>query len=190
MLQNYNPANVNLIVNINGKLVHRDQAGVSPFDSSVQNGDAVWEGLRLYKGRMFKLREHLDRLRKSAALLQYRGYSSADELITEVTRTLEANATHLFLVKAGVVETSTTKACPEEITRMTILSLCREHVIPSVVRDISEAEIYQADEVFCNGTMGEIAAVTRIDKTVFGGGQPGPLTTRLSNLYAHITMQD
>jgi len=88
-----------------------------------------------------------------------------------------------------VVETSTTKACPEGITRMTILSLCREHAIPSVVRDISEAEIHQADEVFCTGTMGEIAAVTRIDKTVFGGGQPGPVTTRLSNLYAHSTMQ-
>ncbi len=62
MLQHYNPANANILVNINGKLVHRDEAGVSPFDSSVQNGDAVWEGLRLYKGRIFKLQEHLDRL--------------------------------------------------------------------------------------------------------------------------------
>ena len=56
MLQGYNPANADLIVNINGKLVHRDEAGVSPFDSSVQNGDAVWEGLRLYNGRIFRLR--------------------------------------------------------------------------------------------------------------------------------------
>ena len=63
MKQSYNPANANLVVNINGKLVHRDEAGVSPFDSSVQNGDAVWEGLRLYQGRIFKLTEHLERLK-------------------------------------------------------------------------------------------------------------------------------
>ena len=64
MLQQPNEKNRDLIVNINGKLVHRDQAGVSPFDSAVQGGDAVWEGLRLYDGRIFKLAEHLDRLRR------------------------------------------------------------------------------------------------------------------------------
>jgi branched-chain amino acid aminotransferase len=47
MLQNPNEKNRDLIVNITGRLVHRDQAGVSPFDSTVQGGDAVWEGLRL-----------------------------------------------------------------------------------------------------------------------------------------------
>ena len=63
MLQQFNEKNRDLIVNINGKLVHRDEAGVSPFDSIVQGGDGVWEGLRLYDGRIFKLTEHLDRLR-------------------------------------------------------------------------------------------------------------------------------
>jgi hypothetical protein len=63
MLQTFNEKNRDLIVNINGKLLPRDQAGISPFDSSVQGGDAVWEGLRLYRGIIFKLIEHLDRLR-------------------------------------------------------------------------------------------------------------------------------
>ncbi len=62
MLQPFYEKNRDLLVNINGELIHRDQAGISPFDSSVQNGDAVWEGLRLYNGRIFKLIEHLDRL--------------------------------------------------------------------------------------------------------------------------------
>ena len=88
MLQQFNPANADLIVNINGELVHRDAAGVSPFDSSVQNGDAVWEGLRLYGGRIFKLHEHLDRLRGSAQLLEYQGYPGDEKLIDELTRTL------------------------------------------------------------------------------------------------------
>ena len=62
MLQQSNEKNRDLIVNINGRLVHRDEAGISPFDSAVQGGDAVWEGLRLYSGRIFKLTEHLDRI--------------------------------------------------------------------------------------------------------------------------------
>lgn len=91
MLQTFNEKNRDLIVYINGQLVHRDEAGVSPFDSAVQNGDAVWEGLRLYEGRIFKLQEHLDRLRKSADLLQYRGYPDDDHIVAELKRTLEAN---------------------------------------------------------------------------------------------------
>ena len=48
MLQNFDERNRDLLININGDLKHRDQAGISPFDSAVQGGDAVWEGLRLY----------------------------------------------------------------------------------------------------------------------------------------------
>jgi branched-chain amino acid aminotransferase len=76
---------------INGNFVHRDEAGVSPFDSSVQNGDAIWEGLRLYNGRVFKLQAHLDRLRKSAQLLSYEGYPDDDLIVKHLTRTLELN---------------------------------------------------------------------------------------------------
>ena len=63
MQQQFDERNRDLLIGIDGHQVHRDQAGISPFDSAVQGGDAVWEGLRLYDGRIFKLREHLDRLR-------------------------------------------------------------------------------------------------------------------------------
>ena len=89
--QKLDEKNRDLIVNINGKLVHRDQAGVSPFDSAVQGGDAVWEGLRLYDGRIFKLREHLDRLRGSALALAFAEIPSHEAIIGEIRRTLEAN---------------------------------------------------------------------------------------------------
>ncbi|MFQ5670609.1 MAG: hypothetical protein ACE5HD_08860 [Acidobacteriota bacterium] len=58
MLRKFTQANRNLLVNINGDLLPRDQAGISPFDSSVQGSDAVWEGLRLYRGRIFRLAAH------------------------------------------------------------------------------------------------------------------------------------
>src|ERR1700694_1131381 len=91
MLQKFHEKNRYLIVNINGNLVHRDQAGVSPFDSVVQGGDAVWEGLRLYGGKIFKLQEHLDRLRSSALALAFKIIPSQDELTAQIRRTLVAN---------------------------------------------------------------------------------------------------
>jgi branched-chain amino acid aminotransferase len=91
MLQTYDERNRTLLVNINGSLVHREEAGVSPFDSSVQNGDAVWEGLRVYDGRIFRLREHLARLRKSAEMLAYASIPDDAMIIHEVSRTLAAN---------------------------------------------------------------------------------------------------
>src|SRR5947209_14738186 len=91
MLQKFDERNRDLIVNINGQLVHRDQVGVSPFDSAVQGGDAVWEGLRLYQGKIFKLREHLDRLRSSALALAFGAIPSHEAITEEIRRTLQAN---------------------------------------------------------------------------------------------------
>src|SRR5437762_6553733 len=91
MLQQFNEKNRDLLVNINGQLVHRDEAGVSPFDSVVQGGDAVWEGLRLYNGRIFRLNEHLDRLRSSALALAYAQIPSHEEIRQQISRTLKAN---------------------------------------------------------------------------------------------------
>ncbi len=286
MLQTFNDANRDLIVNINGALVHRDEAGVSPFDSSVQNGDAVWEGLRVYDGRIFKLHEHLARLMSGARALRYAGSPSTDEIIEQIRRTLEANdmrdgvhirltlsrgvkytsgldprintagcslfilaehkppvydktgvrlitaahrrppsdvldqkihscnqltsilakleanaagaddalmldtrgfiaetnATHVFLVSDGAVITPTTAACPEGITRQTVLELCGDD--PRVeVRDVTLAEAYRADEMFCTGTMGEIAPVLEVDGRTIGDGRMGPLTAEIATRF-------
>src|SRR2546423_11880093 len=91
MLQKFDERNRDLIVNINGDLVHHDKAGISPFDSAVQGGDAVWEGLRLYHGRIFKLHEHLDRLDRSARALSIVDLPSREKIIEELKRTLAAN---------------------------------------------------------------------------------------------------
>src|SRR6476659_5633661 len=91
MLQKFDERNRNLFVNIDGELMHRDEAGVSPFDSAVQGGDAVWEGLRLYNGRIFKLHEHLDRLERSARALSFVDVPPREKIIEEIKRTLSAN---------------------------------------------------------------------------------------------------
>jgi branched-chain amino acid aminotransferase len=294
MLQKFNEKNRDLQVNINGRLVHRDQAGISPFDSAVQGGDAVWEGLRVYQGRIFRLREHLDRLRHSALALAFADIPTHEAIIAEIRKTLaanqmtdgvhirltltrgvkvtsgmdprlnqsgptlivlaehkppvygtaglalvtasvrrfppdcmdpkihhcnliqsilakieanvagaddalmldtrgfmaETNATHVFVVENGVVRTSHTSACPEGITRAVVLELCAEHGIPHEIKDISQSEIYRADEVFCSGTMGELAAVTKVDGRTIGDGQVGPRTQRLTALFRELTARE
>jgi branched-chain amino acid aminotransferase len=294
MLQVFDERNKNLIVNINGNLLHRDLAGVSPFDSSVQGGDAVWEGLRLYNGRIFRLIEHLDRLRSSALALAFAEIPAHDAIIEQIRRTLaanqmrdgvhirltltrglkitsgmdprlnqagptlivlaehkppvydkagitlvtssvrrpppdcldpkihhcnliasilakieanaagaddalmldlrgfvaETNATHVFLVEREIVRTSHTLACPEGITRSAVLELCRQHGITAEVGDLSLTEVYRASEVFCTGTMGELAAVTRVDGRTIGEGRPGPVTRRLSALFRELTARE
>ncbi|GAA2569972.1 D-amino acid aminotransferase [Winogradskya consettensis] len=286
-MQSYDERNADIVYWVDGVLRHRDEPGLSPFDSVVQGGDAVWEGLRLYQGSIFGLAEHLDRLRRSATALNFAGIPGDDDIVAAVRETLrangmtdgvhirltltrgvkvtsgmdprlnragptlivlaehkapvydtsglslattsvrrpgpdvldpkihhanllnsilakieatvagaddalmldgrgfvaETNATHLFRVQGGALATPSTAACPEGITRQTVLELAAAAGIPAVVRDISLTEMYTADEVFCTGTMGEIAGVTTIDGRAIGSGRPGPVTARIAELY-------
>jgi branched-chain amino acid aminotransferase len=290
MLQTFDERNRDILVNINGRLVHRDEAAISPFDSVVQGGDAVWEGLRLYRGRIFRLEQHLDRLRHSAQALAFARIPTHDEIVAEIRKTLaanrmfdgvhirltltrgvkltsgmdprlnqsgptliilaehkppvydkrgitlitssvrrstpdcldpkihhnnllpsilakieanvagaddalmldvrgfvaETNATHVFLVKSGVALTSRLVACPEGITRAVVLELCRQNEIPSRETDLTLADVYRSDEMFCTGTLGELAPVVRVDGRTIGAGRPGPVTLRLCELFASL----
>jgi len=294
MLQKFDERNRDLIVNINGQLIHRDKAGISPFDSAVQGGDAIWEGLRLYRGRIFKLQEHLDRLHRSATALSFAEIPPREKIIEEIKRTLaanemqdgvhirltltrgvkitsgmdprlnqsgstliilaehkapvytktgltlitssfrrpspeildckihhanllnsilakieannagaddalmldtrgfvaETNATHLFIVRNGDVATSRVIACPEGITRATIIEICAAEKIRCSETDLSPVDVYGADEIFCTGTMGELAGVIKIDNRIIGDGKVGLMTKRLSELYAQRTANE
>lgn len=295
MRQEFHEANRDLVVNVDGVLTHRDEARVSPFDSAVQGGDAVWEGLRLYDGRIFRLTEHLDRLHASARALAFAEIPSHADIVTEIRRTLEANgmrdgvhirltltrgvkytsgmdprlntagptlivlaehkppvydaaagirlatasvrrpgpdvldprihhanllnsilakieataagaddalmldgrgfvaetnATHVFAVVRGQVVTPRAVACPEGITRAAVLGLCAEHGIACQERDLGLAEVHAAQEVFCTGTMGEIVPVVAVDGRVIGAGGQGPVTGRLTALFADLTRRE
>src|SRR5213592_4609734 len=294
MLQKFDDRNRNLLVNINGELVHRHKAGISPFDSAVQGGDAVWEGLRLYDGRIFKLHEHLERLERSARALSFTEIPPHEKIIEEIKRTLaankmhdgvhirltvtrgvkitsgmdprlnqsgptlivlaehkapvyaktglnlitskilrpppevldarihhanllnsilakieannagaddalmldthgciaETNATNVFIVRKGDLATSRVVACPEGITRATVIEIAAVEKIRCVEADLSPVDVYSAEEMFCIGTMGELAGVVKIDNRDIGDGKVGPMTKRLSELYAQRTASE
>jgi branched-chain amino acid aminotransferase len=63
------PRNGSVVVYLNGALVPRDEARVSIFDAGFALGDGVWEGLRLHRGRLLFLDEHIDRLLAGAAAI-------------------------------------------------------------------------------------------------------------------------
>jgi branched-chain amino acid aminotransferase len=291
VLQTFDERNRDLIVSVGGRLTHRNQAAVSPFDSVVQGGDAVWEGLRLYQRRIFRLEEHLARLRQSARALAFADIPSDAEIIAEIRRTLaanqmtdnvhirltltrgvkvtsgmdprlnqsgptlivlpehkapvydaggitlitssvrrsspdtldpkihhnnlltsilakieanvagaddavmldqrgfvaETNATHIFLVTRGVLAAPSTAACPEGITRQAVLDLAAGAGISCAVGDYSLTQVYGADELFVTGTMGGLTPVLALDGRLIGDGKPGPVTARLTDLFAGLT---
>ncbi|MDH5610524.1 MAG: aminotransferase class IV [Cyclobacteriaceae bacterium] len=91
MLQKYNPRNADIQVWVGDRLYHRNEAKVSVFDSSVQGGDAIWEGLRVYKEGVFSLDLHLDRLFESAKALAFDHVPDREFIKAAIRDTLAVN---------------------------------------------------------------------------------------------------
>jgi hypothetical protein len=85
------PRNENILVWIGTKLLPREVACVSVFDSSVQGGDAVWEGLRVYKGKIFKLEQHMQRLYDSAKALAFQNIPTLSFVQNALRKTLQVS---------------------------------------------------------------------------------------------------
>ena len=101
MLQQFNLQNENILIWVKDKLYPRNEAKVSVFDSLVQGGDAVWEGLRVYNGKIFSLDDHLTRLNESAHAMMFENIPSKEEIKHTIFETLKANnmrdGTHIRL---------------------------------------------------------------------------------------------
>ena len=101
MLQEYNPKNENIFIHVNGELLPRKEAKVSVFDSIVQNGDGVWEGLRVYPEGIVCYDKHLTRLQEGAHALGYEGVPTKKEIKKAIKETLDTNGmnddTHIRL---------------------------------------------------------------------------------------------
>ena len=80
-----------MLIYLNGKLVPADQAKVSVFDHGLLYGDGVFEGIRVYEGNVFRLREHLERLYESAKTISLDIPMSIEELEEATVETVAAN---------------------------------------------------------------------------------------------------
>ena len=80
-----------MLAYVNGELVPEEEATVSVFDAGLNFADGVFEGVRVYGGKVFRLAEHIDRLYASAATFELRPRFTKDELQAEILRWLAAN---------------------------------------------------------------------------------------------------
>ena len=292
MTQQFDERNRDIKISINGELFHRDEAKISVFDSVVQGGDSVWEGIRVYDGRLFCLDKHLNRLMESAKSMDFKQVPSIDEVKSAIFATLKANgmrkdthirltltrgekitsgmnpelnqfgctlivlaewkssiysgkeltlvtsnirrnsplcldskihhnnlinnilakieanhagaddaimldlngfvaetnATNIFMIKNGIVFTPFPTACLPGITRDLIIELCNKNNIQIIEKDISVTELYNADEVFTTGTMGELAKVVEIDKRKINN--KGKVLVNLQSIFRKLTEKE
>ncbi|NQV53139.1 MAG: aminotransferase class IV [Flavobacteriales bacterium] len=91
MLQQYDARNANLQIFVGDGLKPRNEAGVSVFDSSVQGGDGVWEGLRVYREGILHLDKHLQRMFDSAHALAFQEIPTEAFIKDAIRATLSAN---------------------------------------------------------------------------------------------------
>ncbi len=101
------------------------------------------------------------------------------------------NSTHFFIVRKGEVWTSDGLYCLGGITRANVLRLCRDNGIPAVEKRFSLTDVYGADEAFVTGTFAGLTPVAEVDGRGIGappadGSRAGPVTRRLSDLYADL----
>lgn len=290
------PRNAGVLVYLNGALMPRERATVSIFDGGFVVGDGVWEGLRLHKGALLFLDQHLDRLFSGAARIRLdigldraalagairhtldanqmrdgvhirvmvtRGRKSAPNqdprnalgpptlaivaeyrqpgpriataglslftasirctpaemfdmrlnshsrlnLILALLQAQEAgadealmldphgfvsscNATNFFFVRDGVVKTSRGDYCFNGVTRGNVIRLCQHHGLPVELGDFGLADVHAAHEAFVTGTFGGLTPVRQIDGHALPAPLPGPVTTRLRDLYEALKDQE
>jgi branched-chain amino acid aminotransferase len=100
------------------------------------------------------------------------------------------NATNLFWVREGRVETSTGDYCFNGVTRGNVIDLCRENDIPITLGDFELADLHAADEAFVTGTFGGLTPVREVDGHALPAALPGPVTARLRELYDALKDRD
>ncbi len=288
MLQEFDPRNKDIKVYVNGILHHRDSGAISVFDSVVQGGDAVWEGLRLYREGIICLSDHLNRLEESAHALAFTNVPSADFIREALKNTLdensmtegvhirltltrgvkitsgmdprlnqsgttliivpeykvpvydnqvgisiitasqrrnspqfldskihhnnllnnilakiqsnvagvdaalmldeggfasELNGTNIYMIKNGQLYTPFATNCLPGITRKLIMTLCTNNNIVLQEKNISLTELYNADQVFCSGTMGELTPISDIDGRKITNKSNSSLFLEINNLF-------
>jgi branched-chain amino acid aminotransferase len=285
--------NKNILIYVDGKIVSREKATISVYDSGFMLGDGVWEGLRLFNGKWIFLEEHLERLFEAALAIdldicldkngvkgileetraannmhtdaharlmitrgkkvkpfQHPSLSKSGPTIVIIMEHSKAvssrpirlstvphvrglpmtqdpklnshsklncvlaciaaekagadealmldingfvnttNACNFFIVRKGVVWTSTGDYCMNGITRQKVIDICHKNKIPIVEKNFSLVETYGASEAFVTGTFGAQTPVREIDGRVIGESDLGPITKKIQSLYKDLIVRE
>lgn len=285
--------NKNILIYVDGKIIPREKATISVYDSGFMLGDGVWEGLRLFNGKWIFLEEHLERLFEAALAIdldicldkngvkgileetraannmhtdaharlmitrgkkvkpfQHPSLSKSGPTIVIIMEHSKAvssrpirlstvphlrglpmtqdpklnshsklncvlaciaaekagadealmldingfvnttNACNFFIVRKGVVWTSTGDYCMNGITSQKVIDICHKNKIPIVEKNFSLVETYGASEAFVTGTFGAQTPVREIDGRVIGESDLGPITKKIQSLYKDLIVRE
>ena len=285
--------NKNILIYVDGKIIPREKATISVYDSGFMLGDGVWEGLRLFNGKWIFLEEHLERLFEAALAIdldicldkngvkgileetraannmhtdaharlmitrgkkvkpfQHPSLSKSGPTIVIIMEHSKAvssrpirlstvphvrglpmtqhpklnsnsklncvlaciaaekagadealmldingfvnttNACNFFIVRKGVVWTSTGDYCMNGITRQKVIDICHKNKIPIVEKNFSLVETYGASEAFVTGTFGAQTPVREIDGRIIGETDLGPITKKIQSLYKDLIVRE
>lgn len=284
-----------LFIYLDGKLVPEKNARLSVFDHGLLYGDGVFEGLRIYQGRIFRLQEHLDRLYQSSKGINLEVPLTPEALEQAVVKTVQANKLRdgyirivvtrgqgdlgmdpekcarpsLFIIASKIqlypqayydkgldmVTVATRRNSPESlnpaikslnylnnilakieannagaleglilnqagyvsectgenifvlhknllstppvsagvldgITRRAVLEIGQAKGLDTQERNLTQQDVYVADECFLTGTAAEIVPVTRVDGRKIGTGKPGPITREIRKAFQELTQTE
>ena len=285
--------NKNILIYVDGKIIPREKATISVYDSGFMLGDGVWEGLRLFNGKWIFLEEHLERMFEAALAIdldicldkngvkgileetraannmhtdaharlmitrgkkvkpfQHPSLSKSGPTIVIIMEHSKAvssrpirlstvphvrglpmtqdpklnshsklncvlaciaaekacadealmldingfvnttNACNFFIVRKGVVWTSTGDYCMNGITRQKVIDICHKNKIHIVEKNFSLVETYGASEAFVTGTFGAQTPVREIDGRVIGESDLGPITKKIQSLYKDLIVRE
>jgi branched-chain amino acid aminotransferase len=157
--------------------------------------EIVTRGLRLATSsvlctpkEMFDMRLNShSRLNLITALLDVIGKDADEALMLDPNGHVSScNATNFFFVRDGVLFTSTGEYCFNGITRANVMALARDNAMALRVEDFTLDDVHRADEAFVTGTFGGLTPVREIDGHTLPRALPGPLTSKLRDLYAAL----
>ena len=131
-----------LLVWMNGKLIPKSEATVSVFDHGILYGDGFFEGIKSWDGKVFKLKEHIDRFYESAHFLEIRLTQTRDEMCEIVADTVAANGLHKGIAYIRLVATRGVGDLGINPKK------CKEH--PTIYCIASEIQLYP-EEMYQNG---------------------------------------
>jgi branched-chain amino acid aminotransferase len=103
----------------------------------------------------------------------------------------ECTGDNIFIVRDGALKTPPASAgILEGVTRGVVMGLARGAGIDVLEQDMTTFDLYAADECFLTGTAAELIPVVKIDGRKIGDGKPGPVTSRLRDLFREETVNN
>src|SRR3989454_1408369 len=193
-------SSMELSVYVDGKFYPQSEAKVSVFDHGLLYGDGVFEGIRAYNGRVFKLDRHLDRLYHSAKAIDLKIPHTKEEMANIILETCRRNDIREGYIRPVItrgkgdlgLDPRKCKSGPSVVViaqpGISLYGKVYERGLKAEERLFTLYDVWSSDEAFISGTAAEIGPVVELDGRIIGDGKPGPTTKKIMKAFRDLVM--